>query len=358
MDLLVWFRLEWHDPRLEWNPDDYGGLDRAFFTLGIPADTDLWYPDILLWNQDKQLGESLYNTEASVTPNGMVYWSRPGHLKPSCKFDGLKKFPFDVLTCSMEFGSWTKSGLYVRPYAMGGGFHIGGSETSGESFNEFSLLEVTVDEIVYPPFPMAPEEDWPVLIYFVTFDRASEPYVRGFLFLQIMLNVIGFLCFWLPPDSGERMGLAVTALLAAVASEIVIDGQLPRTKEFTWISWFSLISSIWAVIPSIESAIVIYFHNCTSKSILYPRFVQWFKSQRKNKNNDSDEESEERRIPVRRASLLHVPSLRRGENMLPDEEQNNEYWRKVAVVIDEVCRVLVPALYAISLFGVANKRTD
>jgi hypothetical protein len=68
----------------------------------------------------------------------------------------------------MEFGSWSYGGLYIRPFKFDGiGFSVGGSETAGESFAEYSLADedpVTCREQVYPPFPGAPEEDWPVLL--------------------------------------------------------------------------------------------------------------------------------------------------------------------------------------------------
>ena len=74
------------------------------------------------------------DTHAQVTHDGEIYWSRPGHLRPACKFKGLESYPFDTLKCTLEFGSWVHSGLYLRPTVMDGGYAIGGSETAGEAF--------------------------------------------------------------------------------------------------------------------------------------------------------------------------------------------------------------------------------
>ena len=107
----------------------------------------------------------------------------------------------------MEVGSWVYSGLYVRPIFMGDtGYTVGGSETAGEAFAEFSLQEVVSETYIYPPFPGAPEEDWPVIFYDVTFSRAWQPYARGYLILQIVLNIIGFCCFdFLGIELSERL---------------------------------------------------------------------------------------------------------------------------------------------------------
>ena len=112
-------------------------------------------PDIYLWNQEEAMTDNLANTYATVSSDGSVFWSRPGRIKSTCKYTGLENFPFDKLGCALEFGSWTHSGLYLRPTKLGGtGYSIGGSETAGGSFVEFELIgdEVQVDEVIYPPF--------------------------------------------------------------------------------------------------------------------------------------------------------------------------------------------------------------
>ncbi|EOD38554.1 hypothetical protein EMIHUDRAFT_224308 [Emiliania huxleyi CCMP1516] len=257
-DLIVWYRLRWHDPRLAWNASQYGGLATLQLWVGDGASSDvssdIWTPDMTLWNQGESMQTSLSNAFASVSSDGTVFWSRPGHLRPTCKFVGLDRFPFDELGCTMEFGSWSfrptnlEDGLYLRPVKMGDGFSIGGSETAGESFQEFSLEGVECRDKVYPPYPGDPENDWPVLLY------------------EVVLNFIGFLCFSVPPQCGERLGLGITALfspavrcvalLAAVASDFVINGKLPAASEMTWFAQFSAFSLAYATLVLAESCIV------------------------------------------------------------------------------------------------------
>lgn len=167
---------------------------------------------------------------------------------------------------------------------MGGvGFSIGGSETAGQSFAEFELKAVTTSEFVYPPFPIAPEEDWPVILFNIECQRASRPYVRGYLLLQIMLNFCAFACMWIPPHVGERLGLAITALLASVASELTISEQLPNSQEANWFIIFSLTSMIFSVAIVFQSTAVIYFWYFTGSS-LTPTYITWILSKRASKN--------------------------------------------------------------------------
>jgi hypothetical protein len=177
LDLIVWLRIRWVDPRLTWIPEEYGNFTKTWMWIGDGGaggeTSEIWTPDIVLWNLDQGIQDSFEDAYAVVNYDGSVYWSRPGHLRPACKFAGLHKFPFDQLTCPMEFGSWKFSGKYIR-LVKGSetGFSVGGSETAGESFSEYSFAKenpVVVKEHVYPPYPFSPEEEWPVLIYNVTF---------------------------------------------------------------------------------------------------------------------------------------------------------------------------------------------
>lgn len=149
--------------------------------------SEIWTPDVELWNLDVGLKDSFEDAYARVTNDGVVLWSRPGHLKPTCKFAGLDSFPFDKSTCTMEFGSWRFSGKYIRMELLGDGFSIGGSETAGARYAEYTLAEtdpVTVEKYVYPPFLGSPSEDWPVLLYNVTIARSWQPYARGYIATQ------------------------------------------------------------------------------------------------------------------------------------------------------------------------------
>jgi Neurotransmitter-gated ion-channel transmembrane region/Neurotransmitter-gated ion-channel ligand binding domain len=220
---------------------------------------------------------------------GDVFWSRPGRVKATCKFKGLDKFPFDELQCLMEFGSWAHSGLYIRPTKLdGSGYSIGGSATAGQSFAEFELETVECEQVIYPPFIGAPEEDWPVLIYNLSFERAHEPYVRGYVLLQILLNMCGFACLWIPPHIGERMGLAITALLAAVASELTVSSRLPAAGEFTWFIVFSMCSMLFSVAVVFQSTAVIYFYYYTG-SDLVPSYVKWMNQKWKSHKGKKEE---------------------------------------------------------------------
>lgn len=379
IDLVVWVRQRWIDPRLTWDPNDYNNITKSWFWIGDGSGpggetSEIWTPDLQLWNMESPLSQTLTDTQAHVTHDGTVWWSRPGHLKPICKFKGLEEFPFDKLNCTIEIGSWDYSANYIHPRFMGEkGFTLGGSDTSGESFSEFTIQSVDSEEHIYPPFVELSEvEEWPVIFYHVSFKRAWQPYARGYIMLQIALNLVGFCCFWIPPHLGERMGLAITAMLSAVASELVVSSSLPNAAEITWFSTFSLISMFFAILVLFQSTIVIYLFHLTEKDLVpmwYKSLVRLYKghipSRRNRKslgsiiqmdslfNNEGqqtnanfDDDKEDIHIQLRRDTHLSgFGDANDFQNI--DEVENNLKWRKIAISLDDISRFIFPSMFAI-----------
>lgn len=334
-DLIVWARIKWIDPRLKWDPAEFGGLDTSWFFIsdGLAGgeSSEIWAPDIYLWNQFEPMGDNFDNTYTVVSSDGSVFWSRPGRLKPTCKYSGLENFPYDNLGCTLEFGSWVHSGLYLRPVPFDGtGFTIGGSETAGGSYVEYTIArdEIKVENIIYPPYPCCPEEDWPVLMYHLVFQRSSEYYARGVVLMNVLLNLAAFGCFWIPPNVGERMGLAITCVLAAVASELVVAESLPRTAEWSWYSRFSLGTTLFAFLVTFESVLVIFLFYYTAED-LRPSYVKWIvrklqKGKMKEEDWEGSEQDEDERAGegsfMARKKAHSLSTIK--ENRCDDKEQD------------------------------------
>ena len=100
MALKVWHNLRWTDERLAWDPADFGNITTTFYAAAGHnrlEDTQIWVPDITLYNSLTAMTESLDPQLATVSSSGQVFWSRPGSLEVLCKYSGLVAFPFDTL---------------------------------------------------------------------------------------------------------------------------------------------------------------------------------------------------------------------------------------------------------------------
>jgi hypothetical protein len=377
VDLLTWLRLVWVDDRLAWNPEDYAGLERVWFWIadgiGQGETSEIWTPDIELWNQMESVKSSFASSYAEVEPNGRVFWSRPGHLIPVCKFGGLEHFPFDTLVCTVELGSWSYSGKYLKLEPLNvTGFSIGGSDTSGESFQEFSLENITSKVKEYPPYPADPLSSWPVLLYNISFDRSHEPYIRGYLVSQVVFNILGFSCFWMPIPSGERLGLAITAMLSAVAADLVVVSKLPSASELTWMQKFSLASQVFAAYCVIEGVVVSYFFYQTAENLVPSYLNCLFGLVTKKRPAGRDESSKKDRGDSSRGFFSSKHSIvenqpsgssrsdrmqsvasmhpRDANDFLHNADiKNNNRWKQCGERVDDFSRAVIPIAYLVVL---------
>ena len=99
--------MQWTDDRLAWNASEYGGLSTIIVPAGPAQDnSEIWIPDIQLYNGEETIMNWEGPFEAFVDAEGSVFYSRPGMLRVLCKYSGLVAFPYDQLKAIIEFGSW------------------------------------------------------------------------------------------------------------------------------------------------------------------------------------------------------------------------------------------------------------
>ena len=125
MMLKVWLRFRWTDLRLAWDHEQYGGITSVKFhanSFATPEDSEIWLPDITVYNTVSGLMHSFDPAMARASSDGTVYWSRQGSLEVLCRFSGLVSFPFeneDGLNCPIDLGGWIAGagtqGIYADP---------------------------------------------------------------------------------------------------------------------------------------------------------------------------------------------------------------------------------------------------
>ncbi|CAF2716940.1 unnamed protein product [Rotaria sp. Silwood2] len=112
----------WNDYNLRWKPEEFGNIQ----TLRIPS-TQIWVPDILLYNSADDKFDAAMKVNAVVQHNGDILYVPPVLFKSTCPFD-IVAFPFvsiktmfqlyrtfilnvclflDTQHCTLKFGSWT-----------------------------------------------------------------------------------------------------------------------------------------------------------------------------------------------------------------------------------------------------------
>ncbi len=257
MALQMWLRYRWHDDRFAWSPAEYGGVDHTYFMAAghnKPEETELWVPDVQVYNSAIDVNEIMNGQLAQVFYDGRISWSRPGLLDVLCRFSGLVAFPFDRLQCTFELGGWIMGadlqGLHFFT-SQDGGSHLLAWEpqgldgirekTVGPAYHEYSIHEVTAERDSFEyrgSATTAVGVPFPVLRYTVTLRRVQSYYLLLVIGPCLLLTCFSFTVFWMKPVVGERLGYGITLILATEVFKLVVDevmclpSQPPSTHGF------------------------------------------------------------------------------------------------------------------------------
>ncbi|CAF1197274.1 unnamed protein product [Rotaria magnacalcarata] len=216
----VWLDQEWFDEFLQWNPDDFNGIHR----LNLPSKL-IWLPDIVLYNNADEFSNSnTMQANAMIIHNGSVFWPIPTRLKSTCQID-VTYFPYDEQECKLKFGSWTYNGYQVSIEQRFDAIELSSYVVNGE----WDLLDTSyqVNVVRYPCCP----EPFPDITFYVRIRRRVLYYLYSVVFPCVMLSILTLLVFCLPPESGEKIALGITVLLAFSVFMLAIAESMPETSE-------------------------------------------------------------------------------------------------------------------------------
>ncbi|OWF52825.1 neuronal acetylcholine receptor subunit alpha-10-like [Mizuhopecten yessoensis] len=243
----AWLDQGWHDEFLIWEPKDFNNIT----TLRIPCDK-LWLPDIVLYNNAAEYTDGVMPANAMVKNNGDVFWPVPTKLQSSCKVD-VTYFPFDDQSCRLKFGSWTYDGYQVDITNRSEEVDLSNYVVNGE----WELLQVRVvrNVVIYPCCP----EPFPDVTFYVHIRRRTLYYMYNVVFPCIMMSALTLLVFCLPPDSGEKIALGITVLLAFSVFMLAVAENLPETSEF--VPLISIYLTIVMTLTSLSVMMTVFVLN-------------------------------------------------------------------------------------------------
>ena len=162
---------------------------------------------------------------AMVGFDGNVFWPVPTKLQSTCKVD-VTYFPFDEQECKLKFGSWTYDGFQVDMTNRTAEVDLSNYVVNGEW--ELTNVEIKRNVVYYT----CCIEPFPDVTFTVNIRRRILYYMYNVIFPCIMMSALTLLVFCLPPDSGEKITLGITVLLAFSVFMLTVAENLPETSEF------------------------------------------------------------------------------------------------------------------------------
>ncbi|XP_066279092.1 neuronal acetylcholine receptor subunit alpha-7-like [Branchiostoma lanceolatum] len=82
-------------------------------------------------------------------------------------------------------------------------------------------------------FSCCPDNPWPYIELHVHLTRRRLFYIINMVVPCLDLLVLNLAAFYIPPDSGERLGFTITVLLSLVVFQQLLTTQLPATSTST-----------------------------------------------------------------------------------------------------------------------------
>ena len=263
INLKLWLRMKWINDLLTWDPQEWGGID----VLKVNP-TLVWKPDIVLYslgNSDSH--DIMYHQRdlLHLNSDGHCYWIIRLITVTSCLLD-VKYFPFDRQTCTLKFGSWAYSTpeLHliqgVEPFTTTS--YINSSEWDLHNIKQ----EVKVEMFKAPYSSLSIE---------YSLERKPLYYLFNVLVPCIILMIIILVSFYLPPGSGERVGVTITVILAFTVFLQLVQGSLPTTStSVPLLSVFYIIVMAESGCSLLTTCVVlIVYHRGTAKGVT--RLPDW-----------------------------------------------------------------------------------
>ncbi|XP_038064762.1 neuronal acetylcholine receptor subunit alpha-6-like [Patiria miniata] len=216
MTAASWLKLTWHDYRARWDPMDYDNI--THLSLG---QSEIWTPKILLTNEASDrihnpVPESVFL--ALLKWDGTVELQGPVIHKTHCAMQ-LSEFPFDRQTCGLIFASQNmpRDMMTLRP---------GASQMNNlEITSQWRPLGLVGNVVEY----VFDSQTYHALLVEFTAERLPHYNLMNVALPSGAMAFISLWVFWLPPESGEKVSMAVSMLLGQAVFWLVVIESLPIT---------------------------------------------------------------------------------------------------------------------------------
>ncbi|XP_029517731.1 neuronal acetylcholine receptor subunit alpha-9-II isoform X1 [Oncorhynchus nerka] len=258
----LWIRQTWHDAYLRWNKEDYDGLE----VIRIPSSL-VWRPDLVLYNKADDDFSGPLDTNVVLRYNGEITWDAPAITKSSCVVD-VSYFPFDSQECNLTFGSWTYNGNQVD-IAMG--MDSGDLSDFVENVEwECHGMPATKNVIMYG----CCSDPYPDITYTVLLQRRSSFYIFNLLLPCFLISFLAPLGFYLPADSGEKVSLGVTVLLALTVFQLMVAESMPPSESVPLIGKYYIATMTMITASTALTIFIMNIHFCGAEAKPVPHWAK------------------------------------------------------------------------------------
>ncbi|XP_064645403.1 acetylcholine receptor subunit alpha-like isoform X2 [Lineus longissimus] len=220
----VW--MKWNDEYLRWNESDYGGLR----SILLRADS-VWLPDTAINNRID--GRGLFTMEKNdmimVKSDGSATFAPGGVFEVQCP-TYMARFPFDEQNCVIYIGSEHYDMSKLRIFKDSDK----DIQTNITENGAWSIISIE-DDVVNYTMPC----DIPSLGCYqyvkITLHLRRKPayFILNILIPCVAISLLVLMVFFVPCESGEKISLSISTLVALTVFQMAIVGDIPKTTTET-----------------------------------------------------------------------------------------------------------------------------
>ena len=157
-----------------------------------------------------------------------MVWAPGGDFDTLCEVN-MQLFPFDTQICHIDLGSINGDDEQLSWQPLGSELNLSYYTPS----NEFELKN---NSVTLKPYTMNMPEYNDSFVstsvrFTLTLRRQPLYFVLNIFVPGIVLSVLALVVFMLPTESGEKMGLGITVLLAFTVYMLILSDITPQTSN-------------------------------------------------------------------------------------------------------------------------------
>ncbi|WAR09725.1 ACHB-like protein, partial [Mya arenaria] len=192
----------WPDPRLRWITDKTKQSVRFLFS----DEKNMWTPKLVIVNSVNDLEVfSDANTLIRLNSVGAGKWTPGGVFETSCEAD-ITYYPLDTQTCSIVLTTWSYTSNEITLSFDDDPFILDNFSENGE----WELLE-TSNTTESAERSRSESYTYDKLYFTLKLRRRPLYHILNTIFPVILMSCLIVFVFKLPPESGERVGMSLTA---------------------------------------------------------------------------------------------------------------------------------------------------
>lgn len=261
---FVWFYMAWNDEYISWNPDDFCGIKK----LLVNSDY-FWKPDLYIYEMTEDDNNSPEIPYYILRNNGQIINAMPLRIISTCNLN-IYKFPFDIQTCRLSFGSfiYTVSDIVLWPKSNSSVVNQNAQNVFATK-DEWELLSVTVYNTTYKTLGL----EYSQVIYSIYIKRVAVVYVLNLIVPACFLVFLDIASMFIH-NYTNRLDFKITVVLGFSVMLLILNALLPNSDSTPMLGTFCCICMAMMILSIVGTIATSYMTEQSATNSQVPVWVK------------------------------------------------------------------------------------